>query len=268
MKKKRMSDKKALNFISVGISIFAVLVSIWAGVSASNASTEANSIASQQLKITENSYKPEFVYNGPRQTEIVENELISFQPEGYYDYGFEPSFSRISGFASNLSCEAHSHYELTIRKIPMDVSTLEDHVYRSEDCIVALDVYGEFYNSIIEGDEDTLTVYLKETRAKVDPNLLSEALRSWGYEVVDCRSYCVGDLLYTDISDNSVRKPFSIDMKRKGSATFGNMHSDCVSITERVDYDWGALNRGLSDTIYDDVAKELVFKIENNPFKS
>lgn len=46
MKKKRMSDKKALNFISVGISVFAVLVSIWAGVSASNASTEANSIAS------------------------------------------------------------------------------------------------------------------------------------------------------------------------------------------------------------------------------
>lgn len=262
MCKDNKSDKAFSQRTSIVVSVLALIVSVYAAISANDASMEANYISSQQLKIAENSYKPEFVYNGPRDTSIIESELSNLQPENYYDFGFEPSFSKISGFASDLSCEAYSHYELEIGKLAKGGSAHQETIIEKETWSATLDVYGEFFNSIIDNDKTALTVYLNEARAKVSPDILGDALQEWGYEIIGCRSYCVGSLIYTDISDNVIKKPFSIDMEMKRYANFENAHTNCAAITERIVYDWSAPNRGISETIYDDIARNIVFEIE------
>ena len=48
----------------------------------------------------------------------------------------------------------------------------------------------------------------------------------------------------------------------KRYANFENAHTNCAAITERIVYDWSAPNRGISETIYDDIARNIVFEIE------
>lgn len=266
-----------LEAIAVLISLFALAVSIRSCISsesastiANNASIEANGISSQQLKISANSNKPEFVYNGPRDKEIINEESNISQSDEYYDYGFEPSFSKISGYASDLKCEAHSHYDFEIVKLS-DLKSSRNLSF-SHSSILAwptiLDVYGEFPRSEIDNDRTALTIYLTETRAKIDYKHLNKELEALGYSILLYEQYCAGELIYTDILDNTVDKPFAIDLQRKYSADFENPHANCDGIKERIDYDWNAPNRGLAETMYQDIAKDIVGQIENGYCKS
>lgn len=196
-----------------------------------------NKIVENQVAIEKNSLTPEFVYFGTEeQTCRCENKLG--QSEDHYDYGYCPVFVKASGFAANLSCEAHSHYEIEVAAQDFPNAPVSK---------IAIDVYGEFFSPLLSSEGSLIAVTLEESRSKFNLDLILQGLEKHGYAVRAVQSFCVGRITYADVIGEALNKPFCLDLDRKTNIVFNESHETCCGDPVVIAMDRNQPNRGITD---------------------
>lgn len=210
------------SIMTVVVSLMSFIMMWQISVSANEIAEAQNEIALTQAIIEENSFSPEFVYLGPEVT-LCEQENTFEQPEGYYDYGFEPRFAKISGLAKDLSCEAYDHFELEITNTNLSNKPAST---------VAVHFCGAYSSCFPSLEESFVVVGMLEMRTICEERIhaLIEELENRGYQVrVLPRPLCVGNLVYLDVTGDEQKRPFTLDLETKYLVDFGEEHEACCS---------------------------------------
>lgn len=223
----------------------------------------SNDISKRQIIIENNNHAPEFAYLGPAETERVGSNDDSIEEF----YGFCPRFTKISGFANGLKCEAVSRYAITIGTKEQANIIFGPHTYEEYERVekqlqtVLVDIEGEFFNSRVAVDNSMFTLTLDEARAKLLPDALTQYLSQYGYAVIHVEGYCVGHIQYMNVENETCLYPFVLDLASKNEISAEKQEFKGEPIVLKNEQ--GKPNRGFTDEKLEDCAAKIVEQIKN-----